>query len=68
MGLTLMRKALLEPSRAFFSYDLLGVFLILLAGAILAFIVAGINRFLLFVLRLYHEVFSILSIPLEHKR
>ena len=56
VGLTLMRNALLEPSRVFTSDDLLGVFLILLVGVILAFIVAGINRVALFVFRLYREV------------
>ena len=56
VGLTLMRNALLEPSRVFTSGDLLGVFLILLVGVILAFIVSGINRLALFVLGLYREV------------
>ena len=56
--LTLMRKVLLEPLQAFTLSEVLGVFLILLAGTILAFIVAGINRFVLFVLGLYREVFS----------
>ena len=63
VGLTLMRNALLEPTRAFSSGDLLGVFLILLAGAIIAFIVAGINRFLLCLLGLYREVFSFYVSP-----
>ena len=56
-----MRNALLEPARTFTSGDLLGVFLILLAGAIIAFIVAGLNRLVLYVLGLYREVLGLCS-------
>ena len=60
VGLTLMRKALLEPKIAFTLSEVLGVFLILLAGAIIAFIVAGINRFVLYFLDLLREVVGFL--------
>lgn len=57
VGLTVMRNALLEPTRVFTSGDLLGVFLILLAGVIFAFIVAALNRLGLWLLALYREVY-----------
>lgn len=56
-----MRKALAEPLTIFTTSDLLGVFLILLFGVVFAFIVAGINRFVLWAVALYRQVWCLHS-------